>query len=120
MSHMLTQIRRAADTEVLTSVPARRVFAVMTMALLTAFSAHVSFPQARGSVAARAAMLAFAGVISTGLVLAGGWAQLSLLTGDAVTALRLGVIPFLIGDVVKLVITVAIALRVRPRTLALL
>lgn len=197
MSHMLTQIRRAADTEVLTSLPARRAFAVITFALLTAFSAHVSFPlpgtpvpvslqtmmvvlagmllgpalgatsmvayllagaaglpvfanglglpylfgptggyllafpaaaavagavsvHACGSVAARAAVLGLAGVLSTGLVLAGGWAQLSLLTGDAMTALRLGVIPFLLGDVVKLVITVVIALRVRPRTLALL
>jgi biotin transport system substrate-specific component len=44
MSHMLTQIRRAAHVEVMTSVPARRIFAVMTFALLTAFSAHVAAP----------------------------------------------------------------------------
>src|SRR5690606_40864442 len=44
MNTMLTQIRRAAAVEVLTSLPARRAFAVTTFVLLTAFSAHVSAP----------------------------------------------------------------------------
>lgn len=197
MSHMLTQIRRAAHVEVMTSVPARRIFAVMTFALLTAFSAHVAaplpgtavpvslqtlvvllsgmllgpalgaaaqtaylmagaaglpvfaaglgvpylfgptggyllaFPAAAavaGAIAARApsgtggrvAMLTLAGVLATLTVYAGGTAQLTLLTGDAAGALRMGVLPFLIGDLAKLAFAVIVALRIRRRTLALL
>ena len=197
MSHMLTQIRRAAHVEVMTSVPARRIFAVMTFALLTAFSAHVAaplpgtavpvslqtlvvllsgmllgpalgaaaqtaylmagaaglpvfaaglgvpylfgptggyllaFPAAAavaGAVAARApsgtagrvAVLTLAGALATLTVYAGGTAQLTLLTGDAAGALRMGVLPFLIGDLAKLAFAVIVALRIRRRTLALL
>ncbi|HSK18126.1 MAG TPA: biotin transporter BioY [Longimicrobiales bacterium] len=197
MSYMLTQIRRAAHVEVMTSVPARRIFAVMTFALLTAFSAHVAAPlpgtavpvslqtlmvllsglllgpalgaaaqtaylmagaaglpvfaaglgvpylfgptggyllafpaaaavagavaaQARGGTGARVAVLALAGVLATLAVYAGGTAQLTLLTGDAAGAVRMGVLPFLIGDLAKLVFAVIVALRIRRRTLALL
>lgn len=31
----------------------------------------------------------------------GGWAQLTLVTGDPATAFRLGTVPFLVGDVLK-------------------
>ena len=197
MSHMLTQIRRAAHVEVMTSVPARRIFAVMTFAMLTAFSAHVAAPlpgtavpvslqtlmvllsglllgpalgaaaqtaylmagaaglpvfaaglgvpylfgptggyllafpaaaavagaiatRARGGAGVRVAVLALAGVLATLTVYAGGTAQLTLLTGDAAGALRMGVLPFLIGDLAKLAIAVVIALWIRRRTLALL
>jgi biotin transport system substrate-specific component len=197
MNTMLAHIRRAADVEVLTTVPARRAFAVVAFVLLTAFSAHVSMPlpgtavpvslqtlvvllcgmllgpalgastqiayllagaaglpvfaagfgvpylfgptggyllafpaaaavagalsvRARGSLTARAAALAVAGLLALMTIFAGGWGQLTLLTGDAVTALRLGVLPFLLGDLVKLVIAVVLALRIRNRTLALL
>lgn len=197
MNQVLTQIRRAAHVEVLTSVPARRVFAVATFALLTAFSAHVSaplpgtavpvsmqtlvvllsgmllgpalgaaaqtaylmagaaglpvfaaglgvpylfgptggyllaFPAAaavagavsvstRGGIVGQAAMLVLAGVLGTLVVYAGGTAQLTLLTGDAAGALRMGVLPFIAGDLAKLTIAVLIALRIRRRTLALL
>lgn len=197
MNDVLTQIRRAAHAEVLTSVPVRRLFAVMTFALLTGFSAHVSAPlpgtavpvslqtlvvllsgmllgpalgaaaqtaylmagaaglpvfaaglgvpylfgptggyllafpaaaavagavsvSARGGNARQAATLVLAGVLGTLVVYAGGTAQLTLLTGDAAGALRMGVLPFIIGDLVKLTIAVLIALRIRRRTLALL
>jgi biotin transport system substrate-specific component len=197
MSHMMTQIRRAAHAEVMTSVPARRMFAVMTVAMLTAFSAHVSAPlpgtavpvslqtlvvllsgmllgpalgaaaqtaylmagaaglpvfaaglgvpylfgptggyllafpaaaavagavagQARGGAATQAALLTLAGVLATLTVYAGGTAQLTLLTGDAGGALRMGVLPFIVGDLAKLAIAVVLALRIRRRTLALL
>lgn len=59
----------------------------------------------------------FAGTL---VVLAGGWAQLSLLTGDAGRAFALGVAPFLLGDIVKTLLALAIAQRVRNRTLGLL
>jgi biotin transport system substrate-specific component len=197
MNHVLTQIRRAAHVEVLTSVPARRVFAVMTFALLTAFSAHVSAPlpgtavpvslqtlvvlmsglllgpalgaaaqtaylmagaaglpvfaaglglpylfgptggyllafpaaaavagavavHARGGAFRQVAVLSLACVLATLTVYAGGTAQLTLLTGDAAGAVRMGVLPFLVGDLAKLVIAVVLALRIRRRTLALL
>ena len=42
------------------------------------------------------------------------------LTGDAQRALSLGVLPFIIGDIVKIVIGAAIAVRLRKRTLGLL
>jgi biotin transport system substrate-specific component len=195
MNQVLVQIRRAAGIEVLTSVPARRAFAVVTFALLTAFSAHVSAPlpgtavpvslqtlvvllsgmllgpwlgaaaqtaylaagaagapvfalglglpylfgptggyllafpaaaavagvvaaRAQGGVTRRALVLALAGVAATLTVYAGGWSQLSLLTGDARAALLMGVVPFLLGDVIKVVFAVVLALRLRRRTLA--
>lgn len=197
MNDVLTQIRRAAHVEVMSSVPVRRVFAVMVFALLTGFSAHVAAPlpgtavpvslqtlvvllsgmvlgpalgaaaqtaylmagvaglpvfaaglgvpylfgptggyllafpaaaavagavsvSARGGTVRQAAMLVLAGVLGTLVVYAGGTAQLTLLTGDAAGALRMGVLPFIIGDLVKLTIAVLIALRIRRRTLALL
>lgn len=197
MNHVLTQIRRAADVEVLTSVPVRRVFAVAMFALLTAFSAHVSAPlpgtavpvslqtlmvllsgmllgaalgaaaqsaylmagaaglpvfaagfgvpylfgptggyllafpaaaaiagavavRARGPLWVQVTMLTAAGLLATLMVYAGGTAQLTLLTGDATAALRLGVLPFLVGDLAKLALAVMVALRIRRRTLALL
>ncbi|HEX2167069.1 MAG TPA: biotin transporter BioY [Longimicrobiales bacterium] len=197
MNNVQTQIRRATHAEVLTSVPARRLFAVMTFTLLTAFSAHVSAPlpgtavpvslqtlvvllsgmllgpalgaaaqtaylmagaaglpvfaagfglpylfgptggyllafpaaaavagavavHAQGGTARRVAMLTLAGALATLTVYAGGTAQLTLLTGDPAGALRLGVLPFIIGDLAKLALAVVLALRIRRRTLALL
>ena len=197
MNHVLIRMREAAHVEVLSSVPARRVFAVMTFALLTAFSAHVAAPlpgtavpvslqtlvvllsgmllgpvlgaaaqtaylaagaaglpvfaaglgvpylfgptggyllafpaaaavagavavHARGGMFRRTAMLTLAGVLATLTVYAGGTAQLTLLTGDAASALRLGVLPFILGDLAKLAFAVVLALRIRRRTLALL
>jgi biotin transport system substrate-specific component len=196
MSQVMVQIRRAASAEVLTSVPARRAFAVVTCVLLTALSARFALPlpgtavplslqtlvvlmsgmllgpalgasamtmyllagasglpvfvagmgvpylfgptggyllafpaaaavagvvaaHARGALVPRTLWLTAAAVLATGTIYAGGWAQLSLMTGDASTALRLGVLPFLLGDAVKILAAVMLALRLRRRTLAL-
>lgn len=69
---------------------------------------------------ARAAAFAAAAAAATVAVYAGGWSQLAALTGDAGAALRLGVLPFLVGDALKVVLAVAIADRLRHRTLGLL
>ena len=66
------------------------------------------------------ARIAVAMTIASALILTLGWAQLTLLTGDAQRALALGVLPFIIGDIVKIVIGAAIAVRLRKRTLGLL
>jgi biotin transport system substrate-specific component len=197
MSQVIVQIRRAAAAEVLTSVPVRRVVAVLTFTLLTAFSAHASVPvpgtmvpvslqtlmvllsglllgpalgasaqalylaagaagapvfaaglglpylfgptggyllafpaaaaiagavasYARGGAARRGAVLLVAAVLATVAVYAGGWSQLALLTGDGATALRVGVLPFLVGDTAKIIVAVLLTNRLRRRTLALL
>lgn len=197
MSQVMVQIRRAAATEVLTSVPARRVFAVASFTLLTALSAHIAVPVpgtvvpismqtlmvilsglllgpvlgasaqamylaigamgapvfvagmglpylfgptggyllafpaaaamagalaavARGSAFQRTATLVVAAALAIATVYAGGWAQLSLLSGDPGTAFRLGVLPFLLGDAAKIAVAVVLANRLRRRTLALL
>ncbi|MGH7537089.1 MAG: biotin transporter BioY [Gemmatimonadales bacterium] len=56
-----------------------------------------------GSSLARIALAALAGLL---LIHLGGLAQLVILTGSAGTAARLGTVPFLLGDLVKLGLTV--------------
>jgi biotin transport system substrate-specific component len=58
-------------------------------------------------------------LLGTGVIFAGGFAQLALLTGNATLALQLGVLPFLAGDVLKVIATTLIARRLgaRARTL---
>jgi biotin transport system substrate-specific component len=63
---------------------------------------------------------ALAMLLASALILALGWAQLSLLNGDPRRALELGVLPFLAGDVLKVTLGALIAQRLRPRTLGLL
>jgi biotin transport system substrate-specific component len=57
--------------------------------------------------------------LGTLVVFAGGAAQLAALTGDPALAVRLGVLPFLVGDVVKVCLAVLVAARIRRRTLEL-
>lgn len=57
--------------------------------------------------------------LGTVVIFAGGAAQLGLLTGDFDSAVRLGVLPFLVGDVVKVGVALLIARRIRRKTLAL-
>ena len=57
--------------------------------------------------------------LGTLVIFAGGAAQLGLLTGDFDRAIRLGVLPFLVGDVIKVVVALLIARRIRRKTLAL-
>ncbi len=75
----------------------------------------LAFPVAAGVVGwvakdrgwAGAFLGALAGIV---IIHAGGLAQLTLLTGDLSTSLRLGTLPFLPGDVVKLAVaTIGIA-----------
>jgi len=66
--------------------------------------------------AARLGVALLAGVF---LIFAGGAAQLAILPGDAAAAIRLGVVPFLVGEAAKLLAALAIAARLRNRTLEL-
>jgi biotin transport system substrate-specific component len=75
---------------------------------------------ARGGAAQRTALLALAATLASVAVYAGGWSQLTLLTGDAGVAFRAGVLPFLAGDAAKIVVAVILANRLRRRALALL
>lgn len=59
--------------------------------------------------------LTMAILLGTAVVFAGGAAQLAALTGDAALAIRLGVLPFVAGDIVKVVLAVLIARRIRGR-----
>lgn len=63
---------------------------------------------------------ALAMLLASALILALGWAQLSLLNGDPRRALELGVLPFLAGDVLKVALGALIVQRLRPGTLGLL
>jgi biotin transport system substrate-specific component len=64
--------------------------------------------------------IALAMLLASILTLALGWAQLSLLTGDAERALRVGVLPFIVGDLLKVALGALIAQRARRQTLGLL
>ena len=64
--------------------------------------------------------IALAMLLASVLTLALGWAQLTLLTGDAERALRVGVLPFIVGDLLKVGLGALIAQRARRQTLGLL
>lgn len=66
------------------------------------------------------AALAVATFLGTVVVFVGGAAQLAILMGDVGTAIRVGVVPFLVGDVVKVLLAVLVARRLRGRTPGLL
>jgi len=70
--------------------------------------------RAWGSGAAYAGLAA--GALLGGVaILAGGWAQLTILTGSAARALEVGVLPFLVGDAVKLALAIVLASGLKPR-----
>jgi biotin transport system substrate-specific component len=71
---------------------------------------------ARWSVPA-AMRLWFAILIGTAVIFAGGAAQLTLLTGNSTTAIQQGVLPFIMGDLLKVTVALLVALRYRARTL---
>ena len=58
-----------------------------------------------GTRAVRLALAAFAGIV---LIHVGGLAQLALLTGSVAQAARLGTLPFIIGDLLKVLLAVLI------------
>ncbi|MGH7469295.1 MAG: biotin transporter BioY [Longimicrobiales bacterium] len=63
---------------------------------------------------------ALAMIIASVLILMVGWAQLTLLRGNASAAFQMGVLPFLVGDILKVTLGALIATRLRPRTLGLM
>jgi biotin transport system substrate-specific component len=63
----------------------------------------------------------FAGLLVASMViLLGGTAWLAAMTGDAAGAVTLGLVPFLLGDVIKVGLAALLAWRGRDRTLGLL
>jgi biotin transport system substrate-specific component len=69
---------------------------------------------------ASALALGLAIFLGTAVIFVGGAAQLALLTGDTQRAIELGVLPFVIGDLLKVVAALLVSLRLRARTLRLL
>ncbi|HSM34824.1 MAG TPA: biotin transporter BioY [Longimicrobiales bacterium] len=58
----------------------------------------------------------FAGLFLASLIVfVGGAAQLAVLTGDPARAIQVGVLPFLVGDVVKVLVAGSVAYRLRER-----
>ncbi len=80
--------------------------------LLAGKLADASF--ARGFLRIAVAML-----LASVLILAMGAAQLTLLTGDAERAVRVGVLPFLVGDLLKVTLGALLAQKFRRNTLGL-
>ena len=59
--------------------------------------------------------IALAMLIASAVTLLLGWAQLSIVTGDSARAYQAGVQPFLIGDLLKIVLATLIASRIKFR-----
>jgi biotin transport system substrate-specific component len=74
-----------------------------------------------GRTSGKTNLLRMAGAMlaANALILLFGWAQLTLLRGDASRAFQMGVLPFLAGDALKVALGALIAWRLRPRTLGL-
>lgn len=88
---------------------------LLAFPLAAAVTGWLAGPPARGALPA--ARLAIAIALGTFVIFGGGAAQLALLTGDPAGAMRLGVLPFLPGDVLKVLGALLVALRYRARTL---
>jgi biotin transport system substrate-specific component len=75
-----------------------------------------------GYLASRGTWLAVAGAVLSGLIVihVGGISQLAILGGDWSVAVRLGSLPFLVNDLVKLLFAGLIIGKFGPRTRALL
>jgi biotin transport system substrate-specific component len=88
---------------------------------LAAFTAGWLGERLRGDARSAGAVLWLAAAAACGMIVIyiGGAAQLTLLTADAGTAVRMGVLPFVAADTVKALLAVLIAQRIRHRTLRL-
>jgi biotin transport system substrate-specific component len=64
--------------------------------------------------------MAAAMAIGTGIILLMGATQLALYTGAPQRAVEMGILPFLAGDAVKIVVAVLVARRAQARTLQIL
>ncbi|NJD11159.1 MAG: biotin transporter BioY [Gemmatimonadetes bacterium] len=60
-------------------------------------------------------VLTAAAALGSATILAGGWAQLAILVGSAPRAAAIGIVPFLIGDVLKVGLGVLLAAALEPR-----
>lgn len=76
-------------------------------------------PGARRGMA-EAALLVVGLTAASLIILVSGAAWLTTLTGDLAGAIALGILPFLVGDVIKVALAALIAWRVRRRTLGLI
>lgn len=56
-------------------------------------------------------------VLGAAVILASGAAWLSVLLGSLAAAIQAGVLPFLLGDILKLLVVLLVARRLAPRTL---
>lgn len=72
-----------------------------------------------GSWAAMVAVLRLGAglVLGAAVILASGAAWLSVLLGSLAAAIQAGVLPFLLGDILKLLVVLLVARRLAPRTL---
>ena len=86
---------------------------------IAAALAGVMTRRTAGSTLLQGAKIAAVMFVATGAVLAIGALQLTLFTGDIERAVQAGVLPFLVGDVVKSILGATIAVRLRKRTLGL-
>ncbi|MGH7501360.1 MAG: biotin transporter BioY [Longimicrobiales bacterium] len=91
---------------------------LLAFPIAAAITGRLAGPVAQRITFGGAARLGVAIFLGTVAVFVGGAAQLTLLTGDLRLALTSGVLPFVIGDLVKVAGALAIALRYRTRTLA--
>lgn len=69
----------------------------------------------RASLPLSLAVLAAGAALGSVAILAGGWAQLTVMGGDVSRALAVGVLPFLAGDAAKLVLAVVLVAGLKPR-----
>lgn len=92
---------------------------LLAFPVAAALAGRVAGMPARGVTAAGVLRLVAALLLGFAVILAGGAAQLALITGDGGGALRLGVLPFLTGELLKSVVALLLALRLRNRTLGL-
>jgi biotin transport system substrate-specific component len=87
---------------------------------IAAFLAGVVTDRVRGPGLTRGAMLFAALFLVSLVILVGGASWLAVSTGDAARAWALGLVPFMLGDVLKVALASLIAHRGRDRTLGLL
>jgi biotin transport system substrate-specific component len=90
---------------------------LLAFPIAAAITGKLAGPPVRRVTIASATRLGVAIFLGTVAIFVGGAAQLTLLTGDARLAITSGVLPFVIGDLVKVAGALAIALRYRTRTL---
>jgi biotin transport system substrate-specific component len=90
---------------------------LLAFPIAAAITGKLAGPTETRVTLAGAARLGAAIFLGTVAIFVGGAAQLTLLTGDVKVAITSGVLPFVIGDIVKVAAALGIALRYRTRTL---